>query len=318
MIRVLVVTNMWPTEARPSLGPFVRDQVEALRERDDLDVDVHWFVPPGGLTPYARAAFDIARRFRGRRYDIVHAHYGLTGWCALGVRARARVVTFHGDDLRLRKVAALGAAISRLVSLPATVSGDLSRSEAGRLGGPGVRRRVAVLPCGVDLDRFRPIDRREARERIGLDPDGRYVLFPADPARPEKRHDRARELADAAGAELIAYDSTPPELVPFYINAANAVLVTSEREGFGLAPLEALACDVPVLATPVGIAPLAVGGIAGAHCAEFDVPSWKAALAPHLGEPDPRVRGRARAAIFSSERMAERVAVAYRELAGER
>ncbi|MBX5470715.1 MAG: glycosyltransferase [Thermoleophilaceae bacterium] len=315
MLEVLVVTNMWPTGARPALGPFVRDQVEALRAREDIDLELHWFVPPGGLAPYVRAAFDIARRFRGRRYDVVHAHYGLTGWCALAVRGRAHVVTYHGDDLRLRKVAGLGALLSRLVTLPATVSGDLARSEARRLGGPGERRRVAVLPCGVDLARFRPLDRRRCRERLGLDPDGRYLLFPADPARPEKRHDRARALADAAGAELIAYSATPPELVPTYINAANAVVVTSEREGFGLAPLEALACEVPVVATPIGIAPLALEGVPGALCAEFDLERWRAALEPHLSSPDPRAPGRRRAEIFSSARMAERVAIAYRELA---
>ena len=69
----------------------------------------------------------------------------------------------------------------------------------------------------------------------------------------------------------------------------------SEREGFGLAVLEALACDVPVLATPVGIHPLALDGIAGTLCAPFAAGPWRAALAPHLEAPDPRVEGRARA-----------------------
>jgi glycosyltransferase involved in cell wall biosynthesis len=94
------------------------------------------------------------------------------------------------------------------------------------------------------------------------------------------------------------------------------VLVTSEREGFGLAPLEALACDVPVLATDVGIAPLALGGIAGTLCAPFQRDSWLRALAPHLDHPDPRIEGRSRAALFGSRRMAERVACAYRDLVG--
>ncbi|MFL5825081.1 MAG: glycosyltransferase [Thermoleophilaceae bacterium] len=317
-MRVLVVTNMWPTERSPALGPFVRDQVNALREIEGLDVEVYSFDPPGGIAPYLKAAVDVARRYRGRRFDVVHAHYGLSGACALGARgARRRVVTFHGDDLRLRKVAGISQVVARLVDLPATVSGDLARSEAARLGGPGTRRRVAVLPCGVDLNRFRPMAREEARKRLGLDPSGPYLLFPADPARPEKRHDRAGALAEAAGAQLLTYSNTEPELVPAYINAANAVIVTSEREGFGLAPLEGLACDVPVLATPVGIAPLALSGIAGALCEEFEVERWLAALEPHLTAADPRVAGRARASIFGSDRMAERVACAYRELAGD-
>jgi teichuronic acid biosynthesis glycosyltransferase TuaC len=313
-VRVLVVTNLYPTARRPALGPFVRDQVEALRALGDIDVELHSFDPPGGIRPYLREALTLARRHRGSHYDVVHSHYGLTGFCALALRgASSRVVTFHGDDLRLGKVAPISRLVARLSDLPATVSAGLARSEAAGLGGPGTRRRVAVLPCGIDLERLRPIPRSEARQQLGLDPDGRYLLFPADPARPEKRVELARQLVPA-GVELIHYDNTPPERVPLYINAANAVLVTSEREGFGLAPLEALACDVPVLATDVGIAPLALSGIAGTLCAPFQRDAWLRALAPHLDHADPRIEGRSRAALFGSRRMAERVACAYRDL----
>jgi glycosyltransferase involved in cell wall biosynthesis len=170
----------------------------------------------------------------------------------------------------------------------------------------------------VNRERFARRDRREARERLGLDPDGRYLLFPADPGRPEKRHDRARELAAAAAVELLTYESMAPERVPDAINAANAVVATSDREGFGLAPLEALACDVPVLSTDVGIAPLALGGVAGTLCAPYAREPWLAALRPHLDDPDPRVEGRRRAALFSRNRMAERVFHAYRDVVRSR
>lgn len=310
-MRVLVVTNMYPSEERPALGRFVRDQVESLRRIDGLEVELFAF-GGGGWAPYARAARELRARFRGERFDVVHAHYGLTGWSALGLRGAPLAVTFHGTDLGHPRVGPLSRALTRLVALPATVSASLAR---GALPGAGTRRRVAVLPCGVDMDRFRPADRRAARERLGLDPHGRYLLFPADPARPEKRADRARALAEAAGAALRTYDATHPDDVPDHVNAANAVVVTSEREGFGLAALEALACDVPVLATDVGVAPLALAGIEGTLCAPFDLQRWAAAVRPHLDAADPRVRGRSRAALFGRDRMAARVAAAYRDLA---
>jgi glycosyltransferase involved in cell wall biosynthesis len=95
------------------------------------------------------------------------------------------------------------------------------------------------------------------------------------------------------------------------------VLVPSEYEGFGLAVLEALACEVPVLATPVGVHAEALHDLPGTLCAPFAIPSWRAALEPHLASEDPRVAGRTRAEPFSAERMAMRLADAWRALLGD-
>jgi glycosyltransferase involved in cell wall biosynthesis len=312
-MRALVVTNMRPSAERPALGRFVRDQVEALRRIDGVEVELFAFPP--GLRSYPRAALALRRRFRGERFDMVHAHFGLSAWPALAVRGAPHVVTFHGTDLAHPRSGPLSRAVLPFVSLAATVSASLAQ----RVPGAGTRRRVAVLPCGVDLERFRPLPRVDARRRLGLDPDGPLLLFPADPARAEKRFDRAQAVA--GDVPLLTLVDVPPAEVPYWVNAANAVLVPSEREGFGLAVLEALACDVPVLATPVGIAPLALDGIAGAHCGPFGAEAWRTAVAPHLAAADPRVAGRARADLFSADRMAERVAVAWRtvlEESGER
>ena len=309
-MRALVVTNMHPTPARPALGRFVQDQVAALRRLDGVEVELFTFPP--GLRSYPRAARALRRRYRHERFDVVHAHFGLTAWPALAVRGAPHVVTFHGTDLAHPRSGRLSRAVLRFVDLAATVSASLAQEQ---LAGAGAGRRVAVLPCGVDLQRFRPLPRVEARARLGLDPRAPCLLFPADPARAEKHYDRAQEVA--GDVPLLTLGDVDPEDVPTWVNAANAVLVPSAREGFGLAVLEALACDVPVLATPVGIAPLALGGIAGTLCDAFDAKAWRAALAPHLAHPDPRIAGRARAELFSAERMAERVAVAWRAVAAE-
>ena len=164
------------------------------------------------------------------------------------------------------------------------------------------------------MQRFRPIPRADARRALGLDPERPCVLFPADPARPEKRHDRARQVAGEVA--LLSLGTVAPADVPLWVNAANAVLVPSEREGFGLAVLEALACDVPVLATPVGIHPEVLAGVPGTYCGPFDAAAWREALAPALADADPRIEGRARAQLWSTDRMAARVVEAWRELLG--
>jgi teichuronic acid biosynthesis glycosyltransferase TuaC len=99
-----------------------------------------------------------------------------------------------------------------------------------------------------------------------------------------------------------------------WINAANAVLVTSDYEGLGMICIEALACEVPILSTPVGIAPFLLDDLEGALCAPFDLGIWSAAAFPHLNSADPRIGGAGRAAALSSGRTAERTIEAYRDV----
>jgi glycosyltransferase involved in cell wall biosynthesis len=225
-----------------------------------------------------------------------------------------RGLTVHGTDVRHRRTRQATRAVLPFMGLLAAASAELARELPGR----AARRRAVVLPCGVDLERFHPIPRAAARAELGLDPDRPCVLFPADPTRLGKRYDRAHALLQALAPDgapavrLLALGGVPPERVPLWVNAANAVLVPSEREGFGLAVLEALACDVPVLATPVGVHPEVLAGLDGTLCAAFEIPRWSAALEPLLRAPDPRVAGRARAAPLSAERMAQRLAGAWR------
>ncbi len=309
-MRVLVVTNFLPDAGAPQRGRWVRDQVEEIRRRG-IEVEVFGFPP--GRSEYLPATRRLRRRLRDERFDLVHAHYGLAGWCARLAGASPLVVSFHGTDVRHGLVGPLSRRLAWRVDLVAAVSRALFAAEDGRPGLPPVPGS-AVLPCGPDLGRFHPIPRAEARGELGLDPGGRFLLFPANPGRPEKRADRAAELAAATGAELLTGGAIDPDRMPLWVNAANAVLVTSDYEGFGLACVEALACGVPVLSTPVGIAPWALAGIAGTLCARYDATTWGEAARPHLAAADPRVDGAARAAALSAARMAERTIEAYRDV----
>ena len=314
-LRALVISNMLPDAANPARGSFVRDQVAALRAIEGLDVELHEFAP--GPRALARATLELRRRhgppstFTRRPsvspWDVVHAHFGLAAWPALAVPARVHALTVHGTDLMHPRTRLATAAALPFIDLVAAVSEPL----AAALPGARARARAKVLPCGVALERFHAVPRAQAREALGLDPRRRFLLFPADPSRPEKRHDLALALARDAGVELLVLAGVPPERVPLFINASDAVLVPSEREGFGLGVLEALACDVPVLATPVGVHPEALAGVAGTLCAPFSLESWRAALEPHLREGDPRVQGRASAERFSAAAMAARVHAAW-------
>ncbi len=297
-MRALVVSNMLPDGAHPERGRFVRDQVSALRELDGVDVELHEFAP-GGRALMAAPRELHGRYGRGRpggAFDVVHSHFGLTAWPAMAVPGGVHALTLHGTDLAHPRTRLITLAALPRIQLLATVSSGLAA------GLPRwAAKRALVLPCGVDIQRFHPIDRPAARAELGLSPTGRYLLFAADPARPEKRHDRAVSIARDTDAQLLTLGGIAPERVPLLVNAANAVLVPSEREGFGLAVLEALACDVPVLATPVGVHPQALAGIAGTSVRRVRgelLADLSRAASQRLGPP----RGGARARSSGSPR----------------
>src|ERR1700750_3249546 len=129
---------MYPTPARPALGPFVRDQVEALRRRDDVEVELFAFGP--GPRALARATAALRRRYRGQSFDIVHAHFGLTAWPALLARLGPVVVTLHGNDLLVRR-----SYVATRAALPFTaLAAAVSRAVSQNLPGAGTQRRFPV------------------------------------------------------------------------------------------------------------------------------------------------------------------------------
>ena len=172
----------------------------------------------------------------------------------------------------------------------------------------------AVLPCGVALDRFRPIPREAARLALGIDRATPCLLFPADPPRARASATTVR-WRSPDGVRLITLGATAPDHVTLAINAANAVLVPSDAEGFGLAVLEALACDVPVLATPVGVHAEALAG-SRARCARPTTASAGRRRARRCSPTPTRASpaARARAAEYSSDVMAGRVVEAWQRL----
>ena len=310
-VRALVVTNMWPSEAAPQRGVFVRDQVRALRRRRRRR--------GRGLRVRARPA----RAAAGDGHDPpAHARRAL--------RRRPRALRARGAA-RARRAARTGGRDpprQRPVRPPLAARHRARRSRSPPCRRPSRARSAATCrgrgPSGGSrccpwASRSSGSGRSRARRPAPVSastPPARTCCSRTIPARPLKRFDRAREAA--GDVPLLTLGAVAPDEVPYWINAANAVLVPSEDEGFGLSVIEALACGVPAFGTPVGIHPVALHGIDGAYCAAWDAARWRAALAPVLAAPDPRVDGRARAALFSADRMADRVVAAWRAVIAER
>jgi len=197
-MRVLVVTNMLPVPERPWLGIFVQEQIEDLRSAG-LDVSVLFIRGFESAANYFRGPARIRRLMRAQPIDLVHAHYGLTGAVALTQRGVPVVTTFHGSDCSGHSTwqTAVSWAVARS-STPIFVSPELAKG----LGCDG----AAVVPVGVDLERFRPMDTGEARRILGWPARGIVALLPGSRGVTNKRADLfdAAQIGDALVAALDA------------------------------------------------------------------------------------------------------------------
>ncbi len=202
-----------------------------------------------GLVSHPRVLKAIAEN----DYDIVHTNSGLTAPFALLQPHRPIVQTFWGSDLMGDYLHGYYSHLMKRVA--GRFDGVIVRNEAMREALDG---RAHVIPAGVDMEKFRPIPRAEAREAIGWDPDTRHVLFPYTPENERKNYPLAKAVVDRADERvdpdlrLQTVYRVPHEEIPYYMNASDALLLTSRLEGSPNTVKEALACDVPVVSTDVG------------------------------------------------------------------
>jgi glycosyltransferase involved in cell wall biosynthesis len=323
---VLVVTNVWPHEAEPRYGIFAKRQVDSLRAAG-VSCDVMFVRGFESPLAYAAACGRVLAAGLTRRYRLVHGHGGETVVPCMFFRG-ARLVSFCGDDLlgtptregalssgSRRKAWVLGR-LALLVTRTITKSREMHEALPAR-----ARARNTVLPNGVDREFFRPIDRAEARRRLGWSEGELVALFAGDPELPRKRHDLALAACAeaqrllAAPVRLHVAHTVPPHDMPALMSAADCLLMTSAIEGSPNAVKEAVTCGLPVVATPAGDVAEVLDGVVPSYVCEPRPEELGDALARCLQDPQ-RSNGRARAAWLDEKQIAARLVALYAALAG--
>ncbi len=273
-MRVLFVCS---GRSRETVSPVVFSQGESLSR---CGTDTEYFPIGGkGFFSYLAAVCRLRKRLRVMRPDIVHAHYALSAFVALAAcRRTPLVVSFMGDDiLGTNRSDGTTTMASRIFSgvnaLFAKRFYDFvivkSPEMHARLR-PGTRSEI--IPNGVDLQTFFPMNRNEAHKFAGFEPGKGNFLFIGDPARPEKNYSLASEAVLAAGGEHklhIIRNRKPHELRVLYC-AADAVIMTSFHEGSPNIVKEAMACNCPIVSTDVGDVRILSEGLDGHFLTGFD------------------------------------------------
>jgi glycosyltransferase involved in cell wall biosynthesis len=327
-LRVLTVTNMWPTGG-DFRGIFVKEQVEALR-RLGHDVDVEIVAQARGRRDYFLAAPRVRRRVRSGSYDVVHIHFGMTALAARLVGPVPRVLTLHGGDVHIwwqRWLTKLG------------WGGAAERIYASRrLARDGGEPTATVIACGLDTSLFAPMPQAQARARLGVGHDEPIVLFGAFPDNPVKGYDvftdvlaALRERGVTAHEMVLAEPGQDRSRVAAKFAAADVLLVTS-RKGTESGPVivkEAALMGLPVVSVDVGDVAEVLASVTPSTVVEFPspwgTPAAHAELVSRLADEvaailvkRERSNGRERGTHLDGRVAAERVVEVYRRAVGSR
>jgi D-inositol-3-phosphate glycosyltransferase len=302
---------------------------------------------------------DLLEQWSLHRPDVVHAHFWMSAVAALaaaGPLGIPVVHTFHAlGTVKRRQQGAKDTSPPERIGIERRIAADVDRIVATcsdevfellRMGAD--RRRISVVPCGVDVDRFTPTGPTEPRrpgmhrlvaagrlvERKGI---GNAIVALAElpdtelhvaggpaaaelDADPEAR--RLRAVAEKAGVadRVFLRGRIDREAMPALIRSADAVVCAPWYEPFGIVPLEAMACGVPVVATAVGgQIDSVVHGVTGVHVPPRDPAALAAALRDLLADPARREQlgrqGRLRARrLYDFDRIAATTRDVYDEL----
>lgn len=286
------------------VAPFVTEQMEALREGGNTVFlyTVHGHGPLG----YLNNLWPLKALIRKFSPDVVHAHYGLCGLFCTLQREVPVVVTYHGSDINSRCIRPLSRLAMRRAAYNIFVSESLIRPDFKIQ-----KSKFQILPCGVDLDKFSPIQREEARAQLGLLPQGRYVLFSGAFSNGVKNAPLAQAACDLLPeAALLELHNRSREEVALLLNAADVLLVTSRHEGSPQVVKEALACNLPVVSTNVGDIATMLSTTQGGTIANPTPQDLAAAMEPFLNTPQ-RTHARERMDIYSITHIASQLCSIY-------
>jgi glycosyltransferase involved in cell wall biosynthesis len=330
VMNVLAVTNMYPTRAHPGAGTFVKQQIDGLRNAG-VNVSV-LFVDRlrDGMKAYMRVPALVRQALVDARPDLVHVMYGgvLAELVTRVAHDRPSIVTYHGSDLLGGRLSSLGK--RSLAAFGVTASHRAARRAAGIVVVSEVLRDkllprryaapIRVIPCGIDLNRFAPMDKAACRRELGWCEERFHVLFNAGGGDPVKRPDLARAAVARAvelgiPAELHEMSGVSNDDVPAWINASDVLVLTSLHEGSPTIVKESLACNVPVVSVEVGDVRERIAGLTGCHLALAEPGDLAAKLRLVHGRRD-GIDTRSSMSCLSFENTAARVAAFYHDVLG--
>lgn len=291
-------------------APFIVEQAESLKT---LGCETDCYAVEGkGFRGYLKNLGALKERIKAFCPDVVHAHYGLCGLLSGLQRQVPVVVTYHGSDINEPEVRQLSKLAMRLAAWNVFVS--QKTVEIARPKG-----KFSLIPCGVDLTDLQLTAKTEARQRMRLSENKRYILFSGAFDNAVKNATLAKEavaLLNDEKPELLELKGYSREEVTLLLCSADALLMTSHTEGSPQVVKEAMACGCPVVSVDVGDVKERVGVVEGCFVAPTREPQVIADLLQKAMAFEGRTLGREKliADGLDNGHVAEKLMEIYREI----
>ena len=281
-MKILIVASF----NKGRFAPFILEQVDALK---DAGCQIEYYGLQGkGLNGYLKNLPSLKRKIKEFQPDIIHAHYGLSGLFANLQRRVPAVTTYHGSDINDSKVLRFSKIAMRLSAWNIFVSRKT-------LEIAGLYEKYTLLPCGVDLSDLQLTNKTEAKQKIGLDANKRYVLFAGAFDNVVKNALLAKEaiaLLQDDNVELLELKGYSRDEVTLLMCAADVFFMTSYTEGSPQVIKEAMACGCPIVSVDVGDVKERVDDITGCYVVKTCEPKELADLLRKAMAFDGKTEGR--------------------------
>lgn len=229
-----------------NIHPYIEEQVIAIRKKCNVKIE-YFLIEGNGWNRYFYHRRKLLKIINELHPVLIHAHYGITALLANTQRKIPVVSTYHGSDVNKNIARILSKLTMRLSAWNVFVSSGLQ-------GRANYYKRSSVIPCGVNIKAFYPVEDRDVcRKKLGLSSDRVYILFSKAFFVKVKNYPLAKAAVDMIdNAELIELHGYSRKEVLLLMNACDAGLLTSFSEGSPQFIKEAMACNLPIVSTDVG------------------------------------------------------------------